>query len=217
MLIASLIGHKGLCIASGAVGIGLWIVPFIVFIADASTLDVDFENIFEALFDFDYGLVAIGSWIALIIFIAFLIMSCIPQEKVKVFTAPGTPNDPYAGYQYQNNFQNNNFQNNGYQATTPNDYANNMPVNDTPVTPYNDANNTPYTNTEATPFVPNNEVAPEEPSATDIYANSGVAEAVEPAKPAQTDETTEDAKFCPSCGTKADADAMFCGTCGHKF
>lgn len=33
----------------------------------------------------------------------------------------------------------------------------------------------------------------------------------------QIEDTTNNVKFCPSCGTKLDQNAQMCFMCGHKF
>lgn len=227
MLIAGLVGKKGLCVTAGTVGLVLWFVPFIISYIDASDYGVDFDEFFETLFDVDHGMMAIGTWIALIVFIVYLSMASSAKKDVQ--------NNPYQvpvnGYQYNNM---------GYQGYQPqNGYQNNQ-------TPYQAAQN-PYQNQAAYQPQPqetyqNNyqEVAqaPVETEAAPVYAQpEEVAPAVETApetyadissNTAATAEEIDDAtvnvnsaenavKFCPQCGAQVKSEAIFCGSCGHKF
>ena len=212
MLIAALVGKKGLCVAAGTVGIGLWFVPFIISFIDASDYGVEFDDFLETLFDSDHGMMAIGIWIALILFVVFIIISGVADAAAK-YQAPATGYQQYNPYNYQNNYQNpyqNPYQNNqgGYQA--PNQDAYNNPNPDSYTNNNTDTYATPETNT----YTPETTSVPE--TYSDISSNTTVnAEEV-----VDTDATVNvnaESKFCPECGTKAKAEAVFCGSCGHKF
>lgn len=192
MIVAALVGKRGLCVGAGITGLGLWAVPFFAFIGDASDMGADFEDILEALFG-EHGYVAIGVIIALILFIAYLCTACSAKKEA---TNPYQQYNPYQQNPYQNGYPQN-----GYQAPVQNGYVNNA-------APYADPNAVP----NAAPAAYTEPVAAPAPETyTDITSNATVEPEAAPV------EVDAEYKFCPECGTKAKADAAFCGSCGHKF
>lgn len=100
MLVAGLVGKKGLTIAAGVVGIVLWFVPFVLTYASVSDYIIYFSDFIKSMFDFEYGMMAIGTWIALIIFIAYFIAAVFSPK-----TANPIAYQPQPQYTYQNNYQ----------------------------------------------------------------------------------------------------------------
>lgn len=186
IFVASFIGNKVLSAISSGLGIAAWIGATIYIINRFS----------KSVFDPDNGLIAIGYYLAIVLFIAYFIVALAVNTKPKKAGFYPPAQQPFY-----------------YNQPTQQPYS--QPVSQQPYFDDNQNMQNQYNNQpEQNSFFINPTM--QEP-AYNTPASNPVIEIPEEPQQADADSSEEQTKVCPTCGKIIDASKKFCGKCGTKL